>query len=208
MYHESKIVVLSKSLTQSQVLGFALIFFLILGLGGSYYVISQRQQELQKNSVTNVAEVQKLTEDKERMGTYLKRYESSIDEFKKILFKQRDVSLFLNGISDISQKNNVSVVSIKNLPEKTIAINNQKVNKGNLGNLFSKKDLSMIIAVTPLKISIEGKIDDVLSVLGALEQTKQLLTISQFDFKTRDYPRMNVDFQINLYGLGDKDSNE
>ncbi len=204
MYHDSKIVILSKPVSSQLVGGVVLIVFLALGLGFMSYSVSVRAEKIQKDIVRKTAAVERLEEDKARMHVDLQAYEDAINEFKQILFKERDVSLFLTGISEISQKNKVAVLAIKNLAEKKIAIDTPASGKKGLDTFLEEKKMIFTIAVTPLQVEMEGRLDDVLTVLGALEKTRQLLTVSDFNFTARGYPNMRVSFKIDLYGLGEK----
>ncbi len=208
MYHESKIVILPKPLTNHQVARAMLILFLLIGLVGSYYFISERQKSLQQQSIVASSQIKQLEEDKEYMDTYFQRYENILDEFKQVLFRERDIPLFLNGISDISQENNVTVASIRNLPEKKITINKKQSTSKKLKQAtFQEDDMSLTIAITPLRVQVKGALDNILSLLDALEQSKQLLVISDFTFR-RKCPEMASSFQINLYGLGENNTDE
>lgn len=208
MYHESKIIMLPKPAMFAHVAGALLIVVLVLGLGLQYARLTEKEEQLQAKIAAKTRIIAGCKEDKARMDTYLARYEAMIGEFKKILFKEKDISLFLSGISNLSQKNNVSVVSIRNLAEKKITVAAPVLDKKASAALGAGEAAAFTIAVTPLDVNIEGQLDDVLFVLGALEQTRQLLTISNFSFTAKTYPRVNARFQIDMYGLGDKESDE
>ena len=207
MYHESKIVALKKSSTKDQVIGFILIVFLVVGISGMYWIIMQRVQVFKDSAAYYSVEMAQLQQDKEQMDSQLKQYEDSIAEFKKALFKEKDVSLFLSGISAISKENDVSVISIKKMSEITIDISAQEKDMRKKESILSSKDdMSFMISVSPFKVRVRGALDDAISVLNSLEQTKQLLTIDEFSFSMKQYPEMDTSFQINLYGLGDRDA--
>jgi len=127
-----------------------------------------------------------------------------------LLFAEKDISLFLSGISETSRKNNVQVASIANLKERTIEIGasgekidsrkRKEVNKG------EEEEKSLIINVSPTKVEIQGEIADVVAVLSAIEKTRQLLTVTEFKFSLQKYPMIFLKFRIEFYGVGGKEN--
>lgn len=201
MYHESKIVSVSKPFEAYKALGIGLICFIIVVSGFYYHVVTQSIKNFQIYSFDQESEAKRMQEQKEELDAQMRFYETTIEDFQKLLFKERDVSVFLSGISRIAREHNVNLVSVRNLAQREISIEPQEHNRMALKDFFSLGRSNLVISVVPFQVVIEGTLEDIFEVLSSLEQTRQILAINQFNFNVQSFPVMRVNFQVELYGI-------
>lgn len=201
MYHESKIVKIAKPFEFYKAFGIGLIIFIILASGFYYHTLTESIKNSQIRSTDQAVEAERMKEKKQELDSQMALYEEAIEDFQKLLFKEKDVSVFLTGISETSRENNVTLVSVRNLAQRQIAIEPEERSRRSLRDFFGAGDQKLVISVVPFQVIAEGKLDDIFRVLSSLEQARQILAISQFSFTAQTYPLMRVNFQVELYGM-------
>ncbi len=200
MFHDGKIVKHSAPRTAMQIIVPLILLVLIGSFAYFFQTMSNKESRLLKDIAKKKTLIEEQRKDQDSINFYLDKYSDEINDFRSILFRERDIPLFIEGISSISKEHDVSVVSIKGLSDKEVVIKS-KQKKQSFKELIGLTDKNFVIIASPFTIQLEGKLEDMSEVLYRLESNRQLLTVSDFDFIMVKYPKMRVNFRLDLYSL-------
>ncbi|MDP8265428.1 MAG: hypothetical protein P9M07_00600 [Candidatus Aceula meridiana] len=143
-----------------------------------------------------------------QLDVLLGEYYEDIENFEKFLFKEKDIPLFLEDMSDSSEEFEIAVKNIQALEIKEVEVEKaprtaEKIAQNQSRN-SNKKELDtniLVMVSTPFKINIEGKFRDVLQFILSVEESRQLLTVSEVKISSRKYPVILGEFRLDLYSL-------
>jgi Tfp pilus assembly protein PilO len=139
-----------------------------------------------------------------------------LQEFRKLLFNDRDVPAFLDGLSHSAAKSSVYITDMKTerfaqikVPKGMAGANNVE-NQRYFGDFEedSNKDPSvefknrLTLAAMPIHIKIHGTFTSIIHFLNYVENYRQLLTISNVEItRNQDYPQLDCEFNLKIYSL-------
>jgi Tfp pilus assembly protein PilO len=161
---------------------------------------------------------EKLSKDIEQTRHSIDKMRKEQDEFKTMLFDERDVPTFLDGISSSAAKSSVHVLEIKTQQFSRVVIPKDLVETSSkLAQLKSAEDPDgtnstitkaqeltqlLTLAAMPIRIKVHGTFNSIVSFLNSIEGYRQLLTISNVEIAAqRDYPQLTCEFTLSIYSL-------
>jgi Tfp pilus assembly protein PilO len=159
-----------------------------------------------------------------RLKTEIKTTQDSIDrlkaeqeEFKKLLFNDRDVPAFIDGISHFAAKSKVRIMDMKTqrfsqiVVPKSFSDASKMENRGIIVDTDNeyKPDPQvefknrLTLAAMPIHMKIKGTFAAIVFFLNSIENDRQLLTVSNVEItrNTQDYPQLDCDFILKIYSL-------
>ena len=157
------------------------------------------------------------------LNTEIEHSRSSVDnlkadqeEFKKLLFNDRDVPAFLDGLSRSAASTAVRIIDMKTQRFSQIIIPkdisgaslaeqhrvdadyvnaNTKDPRQEFNNLLT-------LAAMPIHIQIQGSFRAIVNFLNAVENERQLLTVSNVEInRGLAYPQLDCQFILKIYSL-------
>jgi len=170
-----------------------------------YVRLKEKEKAQQDELVAVKAEIRQIEES-------LKLYEKEKEDFQQYLFSERDVPAFLEEISKHAQQSVVNVVDMKTrkfqevkVPEDLTAQSKMgKKQKSQTQAQDSKADVNRVftLAAMSITVKVEGVYSALIKFLGALEEYKQLITISNLEIVSgRYYPTLQCGFTLKIYSL-------
>lgn len=159
----------------------------------------------------------RLKVDIEETKNSIERFKKEQEEFKKLLFDERDVPAFLDGISDSAATSSVYVIDMKTQQFTEVQVpkemaDSKKIARVRVYEDFEKnssaadrkvqlKDM-LTLAAMPIRIKVEGTFESIANFLNSIEGYKQLLTVSNVEITERNsYPQLTCDFTLRIYSI-------
>ena len=195
---------------------FALIV-LFAAVGVNAYLTYRQALEQKDLKATELAEVKTQIRD---LKETFELFEKERKEFEGMLFSEKDVPAFLDGISKFAEKSNVNVIDMKTMrfqevrypgdEEDVRALHSrlrkaQKVSTEKVptaAEVKAKVEKIFTLAAMPISFQVQGTYADFIKFLGHLEDFQQLLTISNVEIgTTRDYPVLKCAFTLKIYSF-------
>ena len=145
-----------------------------------------RAEKIQYHSILN-AKVQKL-----RMA---------ITEAREVLFSKDEAADFLRLLTQMINNTGNVLITMKPCDMKDLSSNAATVQGSKQEKQTSEIQNERSYKQMPVEIAIRGKYGDIISFLGELEESKQLITVSEIDIATVAENPAEVDakFRLNLY---------
>ncbi len=177
-----------------------------------YYTSREALAQLQQEE----DRLAKLKKDIEDTKNSIERYKKEQEEFKKLLFDERDVPAFLDGISESAAKSSVYVLEMKTQQFTEVEVPKDMADSRKLARVRVTEDLEknsqpdrkvqlkdmLTLAAMPIRIKIDGTFEAIVNFLNSIEGYKQLLTVSNVEITTRsDYPQLTCEFTLRIYSL-------
>lgn len=161
------------------------------------YIDAQKDISLQKERF------KKLETDRRDLNYLLKGYAKDIARFETILFKGKDIPLFLERLSESSKKFNVRITDIKALPPQRVKKEEeaQRFKKRASKNDEAEAEAILALQAIPFDLKIKGRFEDIVKFLLSLERHRQLLTLRNVKIKISKYPLLESNFRLDLYSL-------
>lgn len=194
-------------------IGVSTVFLLIAGgiLTAQYAVHTKKKIIWNENET----KLKKLKMEIKESSSSIERYKKEREEFSKLLFDERDVPTFLDGISQFAKQSLVNVVDMKT--EKFTEVEIPAEMSRGLSDVEKKRlqrkkqdgnreesELQEILTLSalPIRMNITGTYEALVNFLAYLEGYKQLLTVSDVEIASRiEYPVLSCDFVLRLYSL-------
>ncbi len=137
------------------------------------------------------------------------------EEFKQLLFSDRDVPAFLDSLSRSAAKDGVHIIDMKTqrfsqltVPKDLAAASSGERLRAYEEDDQPKKDPKvefknmLTLAAMPIHIKIQGKFGAIVHFLSSVESERQLLTVSNVEIdRNTDYPQLSCDFILKIYSL-------
>jgi len=195
------------------------VFFLVIGIfviaaAERYYAYKETLQNLRFQKTQLLA----LQQDLDMTTNSIEQIKKEQERFKEILFEERDVPAFLDGISGSAQKSLVYIMEMKTqqfnqVPvPKSISDSNMRPGQASQGAQnqagYNSRDeqakLSdmLTLASMPIHFKIHGTFNAIVNFLGSIENYRQLLTVSNVEISTdQNYPQLICEFTMDIYSL-------
>jgi len=174
------------------------IIFTLAGLGVVYFFFAKYQDSIKKLSLHR-QKVKALAEELENLDELLAKYKKDKQHFEGILFKDKDIPLFLEGVSALSKRFNIKIRDIKTQPTRRVEAEEEISRRGMTKKTQEKEKPTLLF--TPLSLRVKGRFANLVDFLLALERYRQLLSLTEVKIKTRKYPLLECSFSLNLYSL-------
>lgn len=182
------------------------------GIGVNAYLTYEEVREQKALKETELAEVKAQIQD---LKETFEMFEREREEFEGMLFSEKDVPAFLDGISKFAEKASVSVMDMKTMrfqevrypgDEGTVRDLHSRQNKTGKKEAEDdpkvKAEKIFTLAAMPISFKVEGTYSDFIRFLGHLEDFKQLLTISNVEIATdKNYPILKCAFTLKIYSF-------
>ena len=190
---------MSRPTTRKDILVMAKAACVLVVLGLSFMVY-QSYASLQKARSVLVKEQARMGYNSgliQQTQAMISQYKQEQEKFQDIIFKERDVPAFIERISQSAALANVYVSRIQS--EKFTEVKLPETASPG-GVAASAKVLSL--TAMPVRISVRGTFDAIVSFLSSIEGYRQLLTVSNVVIKSdANYPRLNCDFTLKIYSV-------
>jgi len=191
-------------------------FIFVLGLSAwctaAYHDAKEALQglDVQNNKLAN------LDKEIEISKNSVDQLKEEQEEFKKLLFNERDVPSFIDGLSHSAKQSSVLIMDMKTqrfsqiiVPKEMRSANSLEVKRSYDDFDDDKKpdrsaDLqnTLTLASMPIHIKIHGAFDAIIHFLNFVENYRQLLTISNVEIqRDRSYPQLDCNFILKIYSL-------
>lgn len=146
----------------------------------------------------------RLQEHVLKFDSLMAEYQKDIKHFESLLFTEKDIAAFLEGISGSSVRYNIKVKEMTAQQVEKVKVSDPTTPKGArpAARAEAKEDDGVYLVATPYKIRVLGETKNVFNFMSDLEQNKQLLTLSDFVVTGRMYPELQAEFRLDLYSLG------
>jgi Tfp pilus assembly protein PilO len=158
-----------------------------------------------------------LNVDIETTRGSIDRLKAEQEEFKKLLFNDRDVPAFIDGLSHSAAKYAVYIMDMKTQRFSQIVIPKDMTSVNNVERRHAYEDFEddnkkdpkvefkdrLTLAAMPIHIKIHGTFPAIVNFLNSVENDRQLLTVSNVEIvrNTTDYPQLNCEFILKIYSL-------
>ncbi len=159
----------------------------------------------------------KLQKDVELAKLSIESYKKEQEEFKGLLFEERDVPAFLDGISNSAEKSSVYVLEMKSQQfsevtvPKTMQNSNKNSKRARVYDGFEEPIIKdpkeqinevLTLAAMPIRIKIQGSFESIVNFLYSIENYRQLLTVSNVEISSgNQYPQLTCEFMFRIYSL-------
>ncbi len=174
-----------------------------LAAGGAYYYTeySKAQQKL----LPQRQRVKELKQDISDLDVFLHRYATDISRLEKILFEDKDIPLFLEGISRASSRFSTNITEIKALSPQIVDMEGSRIRRNRRRSSARQREPekqdSLTLGSSPFRIKMKGVFGDVIQALLSLQEHRQLLSVSNVVIKEKEYPLLECSFDLDLYSL-------
>lgn len=171
------------------VTGAAVGVLVVLGALGKLAYDGQRYNaELAAELGVEKARMNRMIDDVDRLDQLLKKYPKDIARFEKVLFKDKDIPQFLEGLSTLSRRFDTNV---------------QSINQGVAAKVLRSDEGADAppLQAAAFHITLVGEMANILLFLQEIEKSAQLLTISEMTMSVKDYPSVTCTFTLDLYSL-------
>jgi len=158
----------------------------------------------------------RLSTEVESTRRSLDHLKTEQEEFKKLLFNDRDVPAFLDGLSHSAAKTAVHIVDMKTQRFSQIAVPKEldTANSAERRRAYEYTDDErkidpkvefknmLTLAAMPIHIKVHGSFRNIINFLDSIENERQLLTVSNVEIvRNMDYPQLNCEFILKIYSL-------
>ena len=167
-----------------------IVFSLISGL--TYYGYQESVSSAEKLKDEEAA----LEQTADNLDFLLNDYKKELARLETLLFKDRDIPLFLEAVSSRAAQFNVR-------------INEMRVSAMSLvqsGQSSRQKDPAdegaLVLAAMPFNIKISGAFFNIVNFLSSIEKERQILTLSDINIARRGRAeQLDCDFRLDIYSL-------
>ena len=181
------------------------IIFTLAGLGVVYFFFAKYQDSIKKLSLYR-QKAKALAEELENLDELLAKYKKDKQHFEGILFKDKDIPLFLEGVSALSKRFNIKITDIKTQPIRRVKAE-EEIPRRRMAKKTQEREKPTLL-FTPLSLRVKGRFANLVDFLLALERYRQLLSLTEVKIKTKNYPLLESSFSLNLYSLKSLKSKE
>ena len=160
--------------------------------------------------------LRRLNKDIIETKNSIEKFKKEQDEFRKLLFDERDVPAFLDGISDSAAKSLVYVMEMKTQQFREVQIPQKSSDSHKLARARVYEDFDnqkfqdpknelnemLTLAAMPINIKVQGTFEAIVNFLNSIEGYRQLLTVSNVEITTGiNYPQLTCNFTLRIYSL-------
>lgn len=205
-------------LNKTHLLFMAIAVIALIGLGvlalQSYTAAAEAMSTLTTKKDRLVQLKKELDETKQSIDT-LKKEQA---EFKGLLFDERDVPAFLDGISASAAKSSVYVMEMQSQQFSEVTVPKHVVDtNGKLKRMKasetdeaevdpnSKEALEemLTLASMPINFKIRGDYQAIVNFMNSIENYRQLLNVSNVEISSgsTNYPFLTCQFTLKIYSL-------
>lgn len=188
----------------------------LLAWGGNNYY---KYREALEVKLQKEQERETLKKEIIQLNKSIELYAKETDNFAKLLFNERDVPAFLDGIAKSAKDSKVNILQMKTQKFQEVKVPDElsasASNASKLGAAAAKKtnpannpdappDFKKILTLSamPIHMEVEGEFESLVTFLGELEAYRQLLTVTNVEIDVqRDYPILRCKFTLRIYSL-------
>ena len=184
------------------------VLFCLVCIGASFagikYLEMQTSELIKENTVYQ-EQIKKAEDDIEKLDSLMAQYHDDMESFEKILFREKDIPLFLERMADSFEEYTVSLKNMEALKVAPVRVPDEdeakkkKIKDQKEQN--QQEEEALKIVSSPFRINIEGQMTDILKFIFSLEESRQLLTITDVKFGIQKYPIIQASFKLDLYSL-------
>ncbi len=193
-----------------------LIFVLSMSAAVAYRYNEVRSAVVaQSNQKTKLDKLQKRVEESKDS---IQQFKTEQEEFQKMLFDERDVPAFLDGISDSAAQTQVYVQEMRTqqfgrlVVPKDFEESSRKMARVRITEDLDAKERQnpkkklndmLTVAAMPVQFKVRGTFEALVRFLNSIENYKQLVTVSNVSIggKPQDYPQLSCEFTLRIYSL-------
>lgn len=194
------------------------MFILVVGVLGM--MLWQRTQGVKEARVRlneQKENLSKLQQEIEQVKASIEQYKKEQEEFGKLLFDERDVPSFLDGISEFAKKTEVLINDMKTerFSEVEIPQAMSPAVKSARARIYEDFDEQasvdqkakfkemITLAAMPIRIKVSGPFEALGNFLNYLDNYRQLVSVSNVSMETTylKYPRLDCEFTLKIYSL-------
>jgi len=182
---------------------FALCFIFAVGLFSVVRYLDAHASYAQQKINSLEKESEHLKKQIQQLDHLMADYQGDIKRFETLLFNEKDIAAFLEGISGSSKQYKIKLKEMTALQIEQVKIKELPSPKESkhVSRAKTEKDEGMYLMSSPYKIRIAGETKGVFDFMTDLEKNKQLLTLSDFHIVGRMYPQIQAEFRLDLYSL-------
>ncbi|MBN2483516.1 MAG: hypothetical protein JXD21_04880 [Candidatus Omnitrophica bacterium] len=178
--------------------------------GGVYFYMEY--MKVQEQLLPQRQRVGELQRDIGELDVFLRQYAADISRFEEILFQDKDIPLFLEGISSASDRFHAHIIEIKALSPQIVDIDGGRIRQSKQ-KIASRQQPSLqqdslTLGSSPFRIKIKGSFENIIQFLLSLQEHRQLLSVSNVVIAEKEYPVLESSFDLDLYSLIKKGQNE
>ncbi|HOD12765.1 MAG TPA: hypothetical protein PLO93_02325 [Candidatus Omnitrophota bacterium] len=153
------------------------------------------------------ANKKRLEDQMQQFDSLMAEHQKDIKRFESLLFTEKDIAAFLEGISVSSKQYNVKPKEMTALQAEIVKVKDPLAPKDvrPTSSRDAQADEGLYLMATPYKLRVSGETENVFDFMTSLEKNRQLLTLSDFLVSGRMYPEIQVEFRLDLYSLGGLD---
>ncbi len=205
-----------ESVRKTIIAAVAVCLLLTTGLGVLAYQRSRLAEEALVELQQKQDRLDKLNKEIVETQNSIDRFKKEQEEFAELLFQERDVPAFLDGISDSAAKSLVYVLEMKTQRFTEVKVpkeiaESRKLPRARVYEDFEEQtkqsrtaQLSemLTLAAMPINFKIRGTFEAIVNFLYSIEGYRQLLTVSNVSISADTvYPQLTCGFTLRIYSL-------
>ena len=142
-----------------------------------------------------------LENDSKDLTRLISEYKAERKKFEALLFRQEDITSFLDKVSTLSRNYNVKISDMQAQPFVMVRVNDAA--SGTVQKPVDSKETGL--SYMPIKMEVDASFSNLMDFLVALEKHSLILTISDISVNRGTYPILKCRFTLKLYGLKDSE---
>ncbi len=203
-------------LNSKQMIITAVTVLVAIGLG----VIVLQQYDASVKAVAQLTTQQnhlaKIKKEIEETRNSIEKFKKEQAEFKGMLFDERDIPSFLDGISASAAKSAVYVVDMQSQQFSEVKVPKHVLDSG--GKIQKVKNYEvdderekspkeelnemLTLAAMPINFKIRGDFQAIVNFMNSIENYRQLLNVSNVEISNgSSYPYLTCQFTLKIYSL-------